>query len=115
MASAIAPFEAGRQNVMPRPSSVSFAVGFGGSALASLTVPVSTIAVDRDAFVERAVAALRADPKRTWTVAALARVAGSASEFAFWKAFTRVIGMPSGVYRRIVRAQVAGGTFRATA
>ena len=122
------------------------------------------IAVDRDAFVERAVAALRADPKRTWTVAALARVAGLsrapfarrfrhatgtsprrwliayrielarehlakgeptleqvadlvgyASEFAFSKAFTRIVGMPPGVYRRIARSRIDHGTFRAAA
>ena len=119
-----------------------------------------------DPFVERALAALRAEPARSWTVASLARVAGLsrapfarrfreatgtsprrwltahrleiareqlaagtsertlsevadmigyASEFAFSKAFTRVIGVPPGEYRRIARSRIQPGTFRAAA
>lgn len=122
----------------------------------------NAVAENTDPFVERALAALRTDPAKRWTVAALARVAGLsrapfarrfreatgtsprrwlityrlalareqlvtgeptlseiadaigyASEFAFSKAFTRIIGIPPGVYRRMART--TPDTFRAAA
>ena len=47
----------------------------------------------RDPFASRAAGAMRADPKRRWTVAALARVAGL-SRAAFARRFTRDFGVP---------------------
>lgn len=104
-----------------------------------------------DAYVDKAIAAMRADPKRRWTVASLARVAGLSrapfarrfrqatglsplrwltelrlriaqdrlldddeslatiaidlgysSEFAFSKAFKRLLGVAPGRFRRVV-------------
>lgn len=104
-----------------------------------------------DVYVEKAIAAMRRDPAKRWTVAALARVAGLSrapfarrfreatgmaplrwliglrvslaqsllldeevslamvavelgysSEFAFSKAFKRVVGVPPGQFRRVV-------------
>lgn len=112
----------------------------------------------RDAYVERALAAMEADPARRWTVAALARAAGLSrapfarrfrratgtaplrwlaghraalagerlaegelalaaiaaeigygSEFAFSKAFKRVVGVAPAVYRRRARASFGLG------
>jgi len=47
----------------------------------------------QDTFVEKAVAAMRADPARRWTVAALSRVAGL-SRAPFARRFRRATGMP---------------------
>jgi len=128
----------------------------------SMSANDNAVAEHADPFVERAVAALRTDPAKRWTVAGLARVAGLsrapfarrfreatgtsprrwliahrlelarqqlaageptlseiadavgyASEFAFSKAFTRVVGIPPGVYRRMTRT--TPGAFRAAA
>ena len=46
-----------------------------------------------DAYVEKAVAAMRADPARRWTVAALSRIAGL-SRAPFARRFRRATGMP---------------------
>ncbi len=121
----------------------------------------------RDSHVARALAAMKADPSRRWTVASLGRVAGLSRaalarrftttlgvsplrwlaehrlrlakdrlvetdlplaaiaadvgyrcEFAFAKAFKRIVGMPPGVFRRAVRTRRAPGAspvFRAAA
>lgn len=45
----------------------------------------------RDAYVERALAAMKADPARRWTVASLARVAGL-SRAPFARRFRRATG-----------------------
>jgi transcriptional regulator GlxA family with amidase domain len=45
----------------------------------------------QDAFVARALAAMKADPARRWTVAALARTAGL-SRAAFARHFRRAVG-----------------------
>ena len=120
-----------------------------------------------DSHVARALAAMKADPSRRWTVAALGRVAGLSRaalarrftsalgvsplrwlaehrlrlaeerlvdtdlplaaiaadvgyrcEFAFAKAFKRIVGMPPGVFRRVARAHRAPSAtpvFRAAA
>lgn len=117
-----------------------------------------------DPYVERAIAAMKEDPARRWTVAALARVAGLSrapfarrftratgvsplrwltehrvrvaearlvetdrglaaiaaeigyeSEFAFAKAFKRVIGVAPGRFRRAALERRAAPTFRAAA
>jgi transcriptional regulator GlxA family with amidase domain len=121
----------------------------------------------RDSHVARALAAMKADPARRWTVAALGRAAGLSRaalarrftnalgvsplrwlaehrlglakaqlvetdlplaaiageigyqcEFAFAKAFKRIVGLPPGTYRRMARThRVASGVpmFRAAA
>jgi transcriptional regulator GlxA family with amidase domain len=46
----------------------------------------------RDLHVARALAAMKAEPSRRWTVAALARVAGL-SRAAFARRFTRALGV----------------------
>src|SRR5262245_31921824 len=46
-----------------------------------------------DSYVEKAMAAMRADPKRRWTVASLARVAGL-SRAAFARRFRQAAGLP---------------------
>jgi AraC-like DNA-binding protein len=46
-----------------------------------------------DLYVEKAVAAMRAEPARRWTVAALSRVAGL-SRAPFARRFRRATGMP---------------------
>lgn len=123
--------------------------------------------VSKDAHVERALDAMRSDPSRRWTVAALGRVAGLSRaalarrftrevgtsplrwlaehrlrcaqarlletdlplaaiaadvgyqcEFAFAKAFKRIVGLPPGVFRRVARAYGAPSStpiFRAAA
>ena len=120
--------------------------------------------VSKDPHVERALAAMKGDPARRWTVAALGRVAGLSRaalarrftqvlgtsplrwlaehrlhcaqarlletdlslaaiaadvgyqcEFAFAKAFKRIVGLPPGVFRRIARAPSAAPIFRAAA
>jgi AraC-like DNA-binding protein len=47
----------------------------------------------RDPYVERALAAMKADPARRWTVSALARVAGL-SRAPFARRFRRALGVP---------------------
>ncbi len=123
--------------------------------------------LSNDSHVERALAAMRSDPARRWTVAALGRVAGLSRaalarrftrelgtsplrwlaehrlrraqerlvetdlplaaiatdvgyqcEFAFAKAFKRIVGLPPGVFRRAARTHRAPATapiFRAAA
>lgn len=123
--------------------------------------------VSKDPHVERALAAMKSEPARRWTVAALGRVAGLSRaalarrftselgtsplrwlaehrlrcaqarlletdlplaaiaadvgyqcEFAFAKAFKRIIGLPPGVFRRVARTHRAPSTapfFRAAA
>ncbi|MDB4935825.1 MAG: hypothetical protein JWP87_2797 [Labilithrix sp.] len=120
-----------------------------------------------DSHVERALAAMKNDPSRRWTVAALGRTAGLSRaalarrfthalgvsplrwlaahrlrlaqarlletdlplaaiaadvgyrcEFAFAKAFKRIVGLPPGVFRRVARtrhAPSAAPVFRAAA
>lgn len=122
---------------------------------------------ETDAHVARALDAMRADPARRWTVAALGRVAGLSRaalarrftsalgvsplrwlaehrlglarerlvetelslaaiagdigyrcEFAFAKAFKRLVGLPPGVFRRVARTArvpLAAPIFRAAA
>lgn len=45
----------------------------------------------RDPYVARAIAAMKADPSRRWTVAALARI-GGLSRAAFARRFSRALG-----------------------
>jgi transcriptional regulator GlxA family with amidase domain len=56
-------------------------------------LPIDRRRVPRDSQVDRAIDAMKADPGRRWTVAALGHIAGL-SRAAFARRFTLAVGVP---------------------
>ncbi len=96
----------GRENMLARVSELMFVETIRGYLEALPETQMGWLAGVRDPVIGRALTSLHAEPRRPWTVEALARDAG-ASRSVLAERFTALVGQPPMQYLALWRMQIA--------